>query len=100
MIGGCSVLVICLLGVGVSGTVKRTTGTSNALIGLACIWVVAYASFVSPLCEWSKGSMLGVRGGCWSARVLMGCCGVMYSAVIFSGEIATPRLRAKTNSLG
>jgi hypothetical protein len=67
MIGGCGVLVICLLGVGISGTVERTRTTSNALIALACIWVVAYASFVSPLGEFVEEP--GMSKKSWIVRL-------------------------------
>ena len=68
LIGAIIIAVISLLGIGVAGTVNvGSKANSNALIALACIWVVAYASGVAPI------------------------------AAIYQGETPTPRLRAKTN---
>lgn len=69
LLGAIVVVVICLLGVGIAGSVPETPSSKNALIALACIWVVAYASGIAP-------------------------CGSIYQ-----GEASAPRLRAKTNSL-
>jgi SP family general alpha glucoside:H+ symporter-like MFS transporter len=68
LLGACVTIVLSLLGVGIAGTVRQTKSTSNALIVLSCIWVVAYASGIAP------------------------------SGATYQGETATPRLRAKTNS--
>lgn len=68
LLGACITIVLSLLGIGIAGSVKQTKSTSNALIVLACIWVVAYASGIAP------------------------------SGATYQGETATPRLRAKTNS--
>jgi SP family general alpha glucoside:H+ symporter-like MFS transporter len=69
LLGAIVVIVISLLSIGIAGTVTQNGASENALIALACIWVVAYASGIAPI-----GS-------------------------IYQGESSTPRLRAKTNSV-
>lgn len=62
LLGAVVVMCVCLLGIGISGSVIPTKATHNALLALSCIWMAAYSSGIAPVGE------LGhiVDGSCWS----------------------------------
>ena len=69
LLGASATISMTMLGIGISGFSIQTEASKNAVVALTCIFFAAYATGIAPV------------------------------GPSYQGETATPRLRAKTNSI-